>query len=106
MRRAIMALAAAIGGATITASAADGPDGGGLAIHATGFTHARGHAVAKLFVPGDNVLGPGRWQVKASIEGGAATFRIPALLPGRYAAVVFHDENDNAVIDHGLLGPS
>ena len=40
------------------------------------------------------------------IDRGAAVFRFKGLLAGRYAAVVFHDENDNGVIDHGLLGPS
>ncbi len=62
--------------------------------------------MAKLLAPGDNVLGPGRWQVTAPIADGTAVFRIPELRPGPHAAVVFHDENDNAAIDHGLFGPS
>lgn len=105
MRRTVVGLALAFGGAGISA-AADGLNIGDLTIHVTGFAHARGHAVAKLFVPGDNVLGPGRWQVGMPIDGGAAVFRFKGLLAGRYATVVFHDENDNGVIDHGLLGPS
>ena len=104
-RRTMVGLALAFGGAGISA-AADGLNIGDLTIHATGFAHARGHAVAKLFAPGDNVLGPGRWQVGMPIDGDAAVFRFKGLLAGRYAAVVFHDENDNGVIDHGLLGPS
>lgn len=77
-----------------------------LTIRASGFLNARGHAVAKLFIPGDNVLGPGRWQITSTIEGGEAVFRVAGLKPGRYAAVVFHDLNDNGTIDHGLVGPS
>jgi uncharacterized protein (DUF2141 family) len=75
-------------------------------VRASGFAHARGHAVAKLFAPGDNVLVAGRWQVIAPIENGFAEFDFSQLPAGSYAVVVFHDENDNAQIDHGLLGPS
>lgn len=87
-------------------AAAGGPNAGDLTIHATGFTHAGGHAIAKLFAPGDNVLGPGRWQASMPVEAGTAVFRFKDLPAGRYALVVFHDENDNGVIDHGVLGPS
>lgn len=87
-------------------AAAGGPNAGDLTIHATGFTHAGGHAIAKLFAPGDNVLGPGRWQASMPVEAGTAVFRFKELPAGRYALVVFHDENDNGIIDHGVLGPS
>lgn len=101
-----LALAVALIGMTLPAAAADGATSGELTIRATGFVDLRGHAVAKLFMPGDNVLGPGRWQLSSAIENGAAVFRVTGLASGRYAAVVFHDKNDNSVIDHGLLGPS
>lgn len=87
------------------AAATDAPNIGALTLHVTGFVHARGHAVAKLYAPGDNVLGPGHWQVRTPIEGNTAVLRFEGFPAGRYAAVVFHDENDNGVIDHGLLGP-
>jgi len=87
-------------------AATDPPNSGDLTLHATGFKHARGHAVAKLYAPGDNVLGAGHWQMRAPIDGNTAVLRFEDLPPGHYAAVVFHDENDNGVIDHGLLGPS
>ena len=96
---------AAIIANAVAAPVAD-PATGELTIHASGFTHARGHAVAKVFAPGDNVLKPGRWQMVAAIEGGTAVFNFSALPAGRYAVVVFHDQNDNLEIDHGLLGPS
>jgi uncharacterized protein (DUF2141 family) len=87
-------------------AAADLSNSGDLTLHVTGFEHARGHAVAKLYAPGDDVLGPGHWQVRSPIDGNTSVLRFEGLPPGRYAAVVFHDENDNGVIDHGLLGPS
>ena len=107
MHRTLMTLMLALGGAALTAAApADGPETGELTIHASGFAQTRGHAVAKLFAPGDNVLKPGRWQLAKPIEGGAAVFNFSALPAGRYAVLVFHDQNDNLEIDHGLLGPS
>ncbi|MDN5001678.1 DUF2141 domain-containing protein [Bradyrhizobium sp. GCM10027634] len=75
-----------------------------LSVRATGFSNSRGHAVAKLFGPGDTVTGRGRWQVSATIARGVATFEFGRMPSGDYAAVVFHDENDNAVIDHNVLG--
>ena len=105
MHRPLALFALAIG--SVTAFASERPaDTGKLTIHATGFADARGRAVAKLFVAGDNVLGAGRWEVTAPIQGGAADFSFPPLPPGAYAAVVFHDGNGNGRIDHGLLGPS
>lgn len=105
MRRTMLGLALAVGGVGVLA-AADEHSVGDLTIHATGFANARGYAVAKLFAPGDNVLGTGRWQMSSSIDGGIAMFHFDALPAGSYAVVVFHDENENGVIDHGLLGPS
>lgn len=102
-----LTLMLAFGGAALTAAApADAPLTGELTIHASGFANTRGHAVAKLFAPGDDVLKPGRWQLAKTIAGGAAVFHFPALPAGRYALVVFHDQNDNLALDHGLLGPS
>ncbi len=102
---AAVGLAWAIGGAPGRAPA-DAANTGTLTLHASGFAHTRGRAVAKLFIAGDNVLEAGRWQQVAPIDSGTAIFRFEGLAAGTYAAVVFHDENGNAVIDHGLLGPS
>jgi len=93
-------------GASGTSAVTTVSSSGDLTLHVTGFVHTRGHAVAKLYAPGDNVLGAGHWQVSAPVDGNTALLRFEGLPPGRYAAVVFHDENDNGVIDHGLLGPS
>lgn len=85
-----------------TCSAAE--DEKALLIRASGFKHERGHAIAKLFQPGDDVLRQGRWQIRAVIQQGRAVFHFPGLPAGRYAVVVFHDENDNGEIDHSALG--
>ncbi len=106
MRSTALALTLAIGGCLAEPAAAQNPSAGDLINHATGFKDQRGHAIAKLFVPGDNVLGPGRWRFAASIEGQSANFHVPALPGGRYAVVVFHDQNDSGTIAHGLFGPS
>ena len=70
MRNAIHALVLLAASAAVNAAAGDGATTSDLTIHATGFESARGHAIAKLFVPGDNVLGTGHWQLSAPIEGG------------------------------------
>ncbi|WP_211460632.1 DUF2141 domain-containing protein [Collimonas silvisoli] len=75
------------------------PDGD-LIVEASGFSSITGHAVAKLFLPGDNVLDRGKKEVKATIRNGRALFSFAALAKGDYAVVVFHDVNDNGVIDH------
>ena len=79
------------------------PDTGTLTVQATGFAHERGHAVAKLFADGDDVFGPGRQTTSAEIHTGQALFQWADLAPGRYAVIVFHDENDNGTLDHNLL---
>lgn len=96
-------LGAALFGA-LTAQAA--PPEGTLTIEASGFQNASGRAVVNLFAPGDNVMAAGRWQVSAPIVQGVATLHFDKLPASRYAAVLFHDENGNGVLDHGLLGPS
>lgn len=105
MRKTLTALLLGVGLASLSV-AAQLPEVGELVVHARGFADARGHAVAKLFVAGDNVLQAGRWQQVATIGVGATTFRFSGLSAGRYAVLVFHDQNDNLTIDHGLLGPS
>ena len=77
---------------------------GALQLEDTGFKDGSGHAIAKLFLPGQNVRDRGHLEVKADIRDGKASLAFPALPPGDYAVVVFHDANDNDVIDHSLIG--
>lgn len=79
-------------------------DSGALNVEASGFNTESGHAIAKLFLPGQNVRQRGNFEVKANIRGGKASLAFPALPPGDYAVVVFHDANDNGIIDHNLIG--
>jgi uncharacterized protein (DUF2141 family) len=74
-----------------------------LIVNVTGFKDSAGQAVAKLFLPGDNVLGPGRWQLTEPITQGISRFAFDELDPGSYALVVFHDRNANGTIDHNSL---
>ena len=39
-----------------------------------------------------------------AIEGGAATWRVESLPPGRYALLAYHDENGNGELDFRPLG--
>jgi uncharacterized protein (DUF2141 family) len=96
-----LVLGALVGLAGATAQAQEGT----LTIRATGFVHARGHAVAKLYLPGENVRSKQpHLLVRSEIHEGAASFAFPGLPFGTYAVVVFHDENDNGEIDHNLVG--
>jgi uncharacterized protein (DUF2141 family) len=75
-----------------------------LIIETSGLQSSAGHAIAKLFVAGDNVRQRGRQEVAATIRAGKATLVFAALPPGGYAVVVFHDVNDDGMIDHNLFG--
>jgi len=75
-----------------------------LVVRAVGFKHAKGHAVAKLFRPGQSVTGPAFTTLRTEIRSGRALFEFRSLRPGSYALIVFHDENDNRTIDHGMFG--
>ncbi len=76
-----------------------------LVVDATGFQHARGHALLRLYRPGMNVTHEPAELVRAPIVDGRAHFEVVGLAAGDYAVVVVHDENDNGVVDHGVFGP-
>jgi uncharacterized protein (DUF2141 family) len=100
------ALLAMVAASSIAQAAGEAGAAGVLTIQASGFDDTQGHAVAKLFQPGDNVMEKGRWESLAVIKDGQATLVFPPLPAGTYALVVFHDRNDNDHIDHGWMGPS
>ena len=76
-----------------------------LVVQVSGFTHARGHAIANLFREGGNVLKADQAYLRASAEihDGSATVTFADLVDGKYAVVVFHDENDNGTLDHNFM---
>jgi uncharacterized protein (DUF2141 family) len=82
------------------------PAGIDLVVHINGFTHVRGHAMARVFVAGQSLTGPGQATGRADIYGSQATITFPSLAPGEYAVIAAHDENDNGEVDHGMFGPS
>jgi uncharacterized protein (DUF2141 family) len=79
-------------------------DSNGLVVEVSGFKNNSGHAIAKLFIPGDDVIGKGRQEVSGTIRNGRSTLTFATAPPGEYAVVVFHDANDNGMIDHNLIG--
>ncbi len=77
-----------------------------LKVRVRGFKHARGHAIARLYQEGENVLAKTSFRrAQASIHDGQAVCEFSELPAGAYALVVFHDENDNGQVDHKLGRP-
>lgn len=78
-----------------------------LKVRVHGFKHGRGHAIARLYREGENVLAKTSFRrAMASISDGEAVCEFPELPAGAYALVVFHDENDNGQVDHRLGMPA
>jgi uncharacterized protein (DUF2141 family) len=77
-----------------------------LQMHVTGFRNDKGTAGALVF---DSPAGWPEDRTRAIVQGGfpvsggqaTQTFQVP---PGRYAAVVIHDENSNMKLDRNFLG--
>lgn len=75
-------------------------------IRATGFRSDAGHAVVQVFRRGDAVPQHPFMTMKGAIKDGAASFDVDGLAEGDYAVIVFHDENDNGVVDHRFFVPA
>jgi uncharacterized protein (DUF2141 family) len=88
-------------GAAAHSATADSAD---LTVDISGFKSTKGHAIAKLYKDGENVLGKPSLLIKTAIHGGKASVSFAGLKPGPYAVVVFQDLNDNGEIDHNLFG--
>lgn len=82
-------------------SASDSAD---LTVSINGFKSVKGHAIAKLYKDGENVLGKPSILLKAAIHDGKSSVTFHGLKPGPYAVVVFQDLNDNGEIDHNMFG--
>lgn len=72
-----------------------------LVVRVVGLKHAGGRVIARLYRPGQSVLAKDPFaRATAEIEGDTALCELFDLEEGPYALVVFHDENDNGVVDH------
>jgi uncharacterized protein (DUF2141 family) len=100
----VIAIAVIAFSATVLPGFSNAQDFGVLNVIASDFKDESGHAIAKLFRIGQNVRQRGQFEVKSDIRGGKASLIFPPLPAGEYAVVVFHDANDNGVIDHNLIG--
>lgn len=78
-------------------------EGARLAVEADGFGGDEGHAILRLYRPGDEVTREPRRAVRVPVERRSARF-VVLLPPGAWAAVVHHDRNDNGRIDHAWTG--
>lgn len=98
----VTALALSLASA-MPAAAGDSPQV--LTLRVQGLKHERGQVVANLFREGDDVMKHrNRFrQVLAPASGGEATLSFRELAWGRYAIVVFHDENGNGELDHNMF---
>jgi uncharacterized protein (DUF2141 family) len=104
--RAVSAGAALLLVATAPPASAQTPSlpSGTLSVAADGFKSGAGHAFARLYRPGDNIVGAPWRLVRADIHDGRAVFDFKDLAFGAYALVVHHDVNDNGTIDHNAIG--
>jgi uncharacterized protein (DUF2141 family) len=100
----VIAVAVIAFSATVLPAVSSAQDFGVLNVIASDFKDESGHAIAKLFRLGQNVRQRGDFEVKSDIRGGKASLIFPPLPAGEYAVVVFHDNNDNGVIDHNFIG--
>lgn len=79
---------------------------GTLTIDATNFKNDKGGAVIHLFRSQDDVPKKPFLQAAHFIVNGKATFVFHDVLFGEYAAILFHDENSNGILDHRFGFPN
>lgn len=80
---------------------------GTLRIAVTGVSDNRGQVRIELFTQNEAALFPNRaprLKRRMAAAAGTVTFTFSHLPAGRYAALVFHDANDNGVLDKNWLG--
>lgn len=74
-----------------------------LTVDATDFKSADGSAIINLFREQDDIPKKPFKIVRAAIKNGRAKFVFENLTIGSYAAVVWHDENNNGILDHNFF---
>jgi uncharacterized protein (DUF2141 family) len=73
---------------------------GTLIIEASNFETSNGVAVVHLFRAQDDVPGKPFLQMKGEIIDGKSKIMFKTIPIGEYAAILFHDENANGILDH------
>lgn len=75
-----------------------------LKIYAGNFSSDTGCAVAMLFRKEDGLPRDPFMKVTGVIQNGKSILVFADIPFGEYAAIVFHDENSNGILDHSWLG--
>jgi len=81
--------------------------GNGISISITNLHNDNGQVLISLFKDGDGYPDEPEKAIrkgKATIAANKAMISFAGLLPGKYAAVVLHDENNNLKMDKNWLG--
>jgi uncharacterized protein (DUF2141 family) len=92
---------------TATPAARATPAPAALRVHVVNLRNSNGQVICTLFnspiaFPSDSTRAIG--QIAVPIKDDAAVSRFGGLAPGKYALVVFHDENSNGRFDRNWLG--
>lgn len=80
---------------------------GTLQIAVNGIANNQGKVCIELFAQQEAAQFPERTPLlkqRIAAAGGTMTFTFDHLSPGRYAALVFHDENGNGKLDRNWIG--
>ena len=75
-------------------------------MHVKNFRHNNGKAVVNVFRDGDDLPKKPFMQISCDIINGQSTIVFENIPYGRYAAIVFHDENVNGELDHKFFYPA
>jgi uncharacterized protein (DUF2141 family) len=92
---------------TATPAARATPASAALRVHVVNLRNSNGQVICTLFnspiaFPSDSTRAVG--QIAVPIKDDAAVCSFGGLAPGKYALVVFHDENSNGRFDRNWLG--
>lgn len=80
--------------------------GATLEVRVDGLREARGHVLVALADSAESWDGKAapRARIRHAVAAGSETIRFDDLPPGTYAVSLFHDENDNGVMDKNVVG--
>jgi uncharacterized protein (DUF2141 family) len=79
---------------------------GSLTFQLGNFENDNGQAIIHLFKKGDDIPKTPSWKGSTKIVNEKATVTFNALPYGDCAAILFHDENSNNILDHSFGMPA